>query len=124
LYVLPAGSIVENALEVLSSPRFRELITRLSAACDIVIIDSPPTQLVSDAIVLSQMATGVVFVLKARATPYPLARRSIKGLQDAGANILGVALNQLDFKMAQRYHGGYTGYGSEHGARYGNAVQA
>jgi polysaccharide biosynthesis transport protein len=116
LYVLPSGPSPENPQELLSSKRFAHLIERVSAACEVVIIDSPPVHLVSDALLLSQLATGVIFVVKAGDTPYPVARRSVRALHDAGAPIIGVALNQLDFAQADRYYGAYTGYAKEYGA--------
>lgn len=122
LYVLPSGPTPENPLELLSSDRFQQLIERVSDACEVVIIDSPPVHLVSDAVVLSTLVTGVVFVVKADETPYPVARRCIRALQDTGAPIIGVALNQLDFTKADRYYGGYTGYATEYGA-YGASTK-
>jgi capsular exopolysaccharide synthesis family protein len=119
LYVLPSGPTPENPQELLASARFRQLIERVASACEVVIIDSPPVHLVSDAVVLSQMATGVIFVVKADETPYPLARRCLRVLNDAGAPIIGVALNQLDFTKADRYDGAYTGYAQEYGAYQG-----
>jgi capsular exopolysaccharide synthesis family protein len=122
LYVLPSGPTPENPLELLSSERFRQLIERVAAACEIVIIDSPPVHLVSDAVVLSTIATGVVFVIKAGETPYPVARRCIRALHEAGAPIIGVALNQLDFDKADRYYGAYTGYSKEYGAYHASTT--
>src|SRR4030095_11822289 len=70
IHILPAGTVPPNPLELLSSHRFEEVITKLKEAFDIVIIDSAPLQLVSDAQVLSQFASGVIYVVKADATPY------------------------------------------------------
>jgi capsular exopolysaccharide synthesis family protein len=122
LYVLPAGSAAENALELLSSAMFGQILQRLAAACDIVVLDSPPIHLVSDAVVLARFVTGVLFVVKAGATPYPLVRRSVRTLHDAGASVLGIALNELDFKKADSYYNAYTRYAREYGAYYGNAT--
>ena len=124
LYVLPSGPPPANPSELISSERFREIIDRLSRACDMLIIDSPPVHLVSDATVLSMLATGVLFVVKADSTPYQVARRSIRRLQDAGAPVLGVALNQLDFTNAARYSGAYTQYAKEYGGYQSKRLQA
>lgn len=124
LYVIPSGPSPENPLEVLSSEGFRTTIERLAEACEMVIIDSPPVHLVSDAVMLSTLATGVLFVVKADSTPYPLARRCIRVLQDAGAEVIGVALNQLDFTKADRYYGAYTGYSKEYGGYEAKPAQA
>jgi Mrp family chromosome partitioning ATPase len=98
-----------NPLELILSRRFEALIKALSGTCDFLVIDSPPVHLVSDALVLSKMVTGVMFVVKADSTPYPLARRCIRALNEVDAKLFGITLNQLDFKRAERYYGAYTG---------------
>ena len=64
------------------------------------------------------MATSVVFVIKAMSTQAALARKCIARLQRAGGSVLGVVVNQLNFKHASTYYGeygashyGYGGYG-------------
>lgn len=109
LDVLTAGSIPPNPLELILSEKFKTLLAELSKQYDIIMIDSPPVQLVSDAVVLSSMATGVVFVLKADATPFQLARRAIYTLQRSGANMYGVVLNKANFRN-EEYYGGYGKY--------------
>ncbi len=111
LSVLPAGRIPPNPLELLASHRFTDAMERLAAAFEVIVIDSPPVQLVSDALVLSNIATDVVFVVKADDTPYPLARLGIRRLRRVNAPILGVVLNRLDALRADRYYGEYSGYG-------------
>ena len=111
LSVLPAGRIPPNPLELLASHRFTEAMERLAANFDVIVIDSPPVQLVSDALVLSNLATDVVYVVKADDTPYPLARLGIRRLRRVNAPILGVVLNLLDAVKADRYYGEYSGYG-------------
>jgi capsular exopolysaccharide synthesis family protein len=111
LSVLPAGRIPPNPLELLASQRFAEALARLGKAFEVIVMDSPPVQLVSDALVLSNLATEVVYVVKADDTPYPLARLGIRRLRRVNAPILGVVLNQLDAVKADRYYGEYSGYG-------------
>lgn len=119
LQVLPAGRVPPNPLELLASHRFTELIDELSRMFDVILIDSPPTQLVSDAMVLSRLATEVVYVVKADDTPYPLARIGLKRLRRVNAPIVGVVLNQLDVEKADRYYGEYSGYGKRYYGKYG-----
>ena len=109
LDILTAGSIPPNPLELLLSERFQELLAGMGEKYDTIIIDSPPVQLVSDAIVLASMATGVVFVLRADSTPFQLAKRGIRTLQRGGANVYGIVLNQANFKN-EEYYGGYGKY--------------
>lgn len=115
IHILSAGTVPPNPLELLSSRRFQDVITKLKEAFDIVIIDSAPLQLVSDAQVLSQFASSVIYVVKADSTPYQVAQNGIKKLRRVSAPILGVVLNQLDLEKAEKYYGEYSGYKSYSG---------
>jgi succinoglycan biosynthesis transport protein ExoP len=117
LMVLTSGVIPPNPLELLHSERFARTLEALAKHFEIVIIDTPPVELVSDAAVVAARASGVIFVTKAHSTPYPLARKSLQRLRRAEAHIIGVVLNALDFNKAEKYYGEYSGYG-KHG--YGN----
>lgn len=114
-HILTSGFIPPNPQEMLSSPKFTEVIERLKEDFDIILIDSPPVQLVSDAVVLSQISNTVVYVVKADSTPYMLARAGLRRLAMANAPISGVVLNQLDIERAERYYGEYSGYGRYRG---------
>jgi polysaccharide biosynthesis transport protein len=107
LHVLPAGDLPPNPLELMISKRFKETLDELSKEYDLVLLDSPPVELVSEALVLAPLATSTIFVVKAMATPAPLVRKSLSRLQRAGANMLGVVLNRLDFGRARMYYGEY-----------------
>lgn len=117
IHLLPAGTVPPNPLELLSSRRFEDVITKLKEAFDIVLIDSAPLQLVSDAQVLSQFSSSVIYVVKADATPYQVAQNGLKKLRRVNASILGVVLNQLDLEKAEKYYGEYSGYRSYRGYR-------
>ena len=109
-----------NPLELLSSKRFEDVVIRLKEAFDIVIVDSAPLQLVSDAQVLSQFASSVIYVVKADSTPYQVAQNGLKKLRRVNAPLLGVVLNQLDLEKAERYYNEYSGYKSYRGyKKYG-----
>ena len=122
LLVLPVGDLPPNPLELLLSQRFKDVLAQLSERFEMVIIDSPPVELVSEALVLAPQATSVAFVVKAMSTPAPLVRKSITRLQRAGGNILGTIVNHLDFEHAQRYYGEYGSYGSYGGYGTYNAA--
>ena len=114
-HILSAGFVPPNPLEMISSAKFGEVLDKLKEAFDIILIDSPPVQLVSDAVVLSQLASTVIYVVKADSTPFPLARNGIRRLAMANAPLLGVVLNQLDLERAEKYYGEYSGYGRYRG---------
>jgi polysaccharide biosynthesis transport protein len=119
LRVLPSGQVPANPLELLSSHRFADALERLKKLFEVIVIDSAPVQLVSDALVLATLSTGVLYVVKADDTPYPVARQGIKRLRRVDASILGAVLNQLDMAKADKYYGEYSGYGGRYYRKYG-----
>jgi succinoglycan biosynthesis transport protein ExoP len=121
LVVLLAGRVPPNPLDLLSSLRFQSLLLELLETYEMVVVDCPPVQLVSDALVIARQATGLVYVVKANETPVPLVRIGLKRAGEAGVKILGVVLNQHDYKKAERYYGESYGYGKYGYKNYGYA---
>ncbi|MDA0225753.1 MAG: polysaccharide biosynthesis tyrosine autokinase, partial [Proteobacteria bacterium] len=119
LHVLHAGRAPANPLTLLSSPGFATAMQALIDDYDVIVIDSPPVQLVSEAVMLSQMATSVLFVVKASSTPYPVARHALGRLRRVDAPILGTVLNQIDIEMADKYYGEHSGFGNKYYRKYG-----
>lgn len=119
IHVIPSGVVPPNPLELLSSVRFAEAMKWLEGSFDVVIIDSPPLQLVSDPLILSQFANSVIYVVKADSTPYQIALGGLARLAEAKAHVLGVVVNQIDREKADRYYGygKYSAYG--YGKKYG-----
>ena len=117
IHLLASGTVPPNPLELLSSKRFEDVVTKLREAFDIILIDSAPLQLVSDALVLSRFSSSVVYVVKADSTPYQVAQNGLKKLRRVDASVLGVVLNQLDIERAEKYYGEYSGYKSYRGYR-------
>lgn len=110
LDVLNCGAIPPNPLELISSKRFKLALSRLRAAYEMIVIDSPPVSLVSDAVVAATQATNVLFVVRAGSTPHQAARQALRKLAVSGAPVLGLILNDFDFKGAQKYYGETHGY--------------
>jgi capsular exopolysaccharide synthesis family protein len=117
LKVLGSGVIPPNPLELLHSDRFSQTLSELAKIFEVIVIDSPPVALVSDALIIGALSSGIIFVSKAQSTPYVMARKSLQRLRRADGNVIGVVLNALDFVKAEKYYGEYSGYG-KHG--YGN----
>ena len=123
LYVMQSGRVPPNPLELLSSPRLAQAIEKLKEEFEVIVIDSPPVQLVSDAVMLAQLATSVLFVVRADSTPYPISRHALSRLHRADAPVLGAVLNQIDLEKADNYYGEYSGYGNRYYRKYGYYVQ-
>lgn len=103
VFVLPAGKRFNSPLELISSQRFGEAITKLKDLFDVLVIDCPPLKPVSDSLVISRYANAVLYVVKADSTPYQLVSAAIKRLHDIDAPLLGVVLNLMDFRKADKY---------------------
>jgi capsular exopolysaccharide synthesis family protein len=114
LYVLPCGPTPPNPAELLLTKRFETVLGELARRFDRIILDSPPIQPVTDAVVLSKRVDGVVFVVRASKTLRDELRRSARMIRDVGGSIVGVIVNELDARDSYGY-GGYGGYGSYYG---------
>jgi Mrp family chromosome partitioning ATPase len=116
IHVLCAGSTVPpDPLKILSSERFAKLLAKAADSFDTVVIDSAPVELVSDARVLAARASGIIYVIKADATPHQAAREGLSALSDSGTALLGAVLNQINPREAHSYGKHKYGY-----SRYGN----
>lgn len=127
LWVLQSGRVPLNPLELLSSQRFAEVMETLMKSFEVILIDSPPLQLVSDALVLSRFATSAIYVVKADSTPYPLVQYGLAHMKRVHAPAilgLGVVLNDLDIDKANRYYEEYQAYSGRYYRSYGYATGA
>lgn len=112
LYVLTAGQIPPNPSELLGSEKMKQLITRLEAVFDAVIIDAPPLLPVTDAAVLAQQVGGVVLVVGTQKVRTTEVEKSLAALEMVNADLLGVVLNRLPAKGPDAYAYSYYSYGS------------
>ncbi|MFN7951156.1 MAG: polysaccharide biosynthesis tyrosine autokinase [bacterium] len=116
LWVMPAGPIPANPSELLSTDRMHEAIAELASRFDYVVVDSGPTLPVPDALVLSRLVDGVVLVVDSSRTARELVQAARDRLDQAGARMLGVVLNQVDARYGYGYgsqaYRGYQAYGA------------
>jgi capsular exopolysaccharide synthesis family protein len=120
LCIMTAGKGASNPLELISSGRLIDLIQGLKQHYDMIIIDTPPLALVSDAAVFCTVATSAIMVIRGQHTARQLAQQSLRKLAHSPATVLGTILNQLDFKRARSYYGEYNspdGYGGYKASR-------
>lgn len=122
LDMMSAGTVPPNPLELLSSPRFAKVLEVLKSKYERIIIDSPPTQAVSDAIVLSTFANSLIYVVRSDSTHIPLVEKGVGQLLQNNAPVKGIVLNQVDIKKAKKYGYSYGGYYDYYG--YSNAQKA
>jgi capsular exopolysaccharide synthesis family protein len=116
LFVLTCGPIPPNPAELLHTKAFAELLQKLVAKFDRVILDSPPIAAVADAVILSTQVDGVALVVKAGGTSKEMVRRAVNSLHSVKARLFGVILNNVQFDNVSRYRGSY--YPSQYGYYY------
>jgi capsular exopolysaccharide synthesis family protein len=110
LHVMTTGGAAMNPAELLGSAAMGEFIASAKESYDIVLFDSPPLNLVTDAAVLGIVANGVVLVARAGKTTDDAMRFAMEQLRQVGAPVLGTILNDIDFDRDVRYYGGYGSY--------------
>ncbi len=93
--VLTAGPVMPDSTELLGSEQMRRLINAFQSTYDYIVIDSPPVACFSDGVLLSALVDGVVLVVSSGESARETVRHSCQVLQDVGANIYGVALNNV-----------------------------
>ena len=110
LYVLTSAKSVPNPQEMLASERFKELIEKFREMFDYIIIDCPPLNAVADAIPVSSIVDGTLFVVSAMDTDKREAKKALTMLQRNGANVLGCVLTKVDItsKSYYSYYGNYN----------------
>jgi polysaccharide biosynthesis transport protein len=104
--VLPSGPMIPESAELLGSEQMGRLVRAYRAVYDYVVIDSPPLAFFSDGVQLSALADGVVLVVSSGDSSRESARRSYQALQDVGAHVCGVVLNNAEgskFKYERYY---------------------
>ena len=114
LSILPAGRANENATEFFASDRMREVIEQLLAVPNrIVVIDSLPLLLTTEARALAPVAGQIVMVVRAESTPQSAVKQAIELLGE-GANVK-LLLNAIVRSKALGYYmGGEYGYGYDY----------
>ena len=116
LYAITSGPIPPNPSELIGSKNMRDLIDQMKPLYDYIIIDSPPIFGISDGVILSTIADGVILVIKAGETPREAVKRAKKVLFDVDAKVLGVVLNGINLESPDYgyyYHYYYNYYYSD-----------
>jgi polysaccharide biosynthesis transport protein len=116
LYIMPAGTPPPNPAELLASAQMGEMLSSLRDQYDHIVVDTPPTLSVTDAVVLSPCADAIVLVIRCGQTTKPALRRSREILGQVNARLSGVLLNAVDLDSPDYYY--YYEYQGKYGHRY------
>ncbi|MGA8273951.1 MAG: polysaccharide biosynthesis tyrosine autokinase [Candidatus Sulfotelmatobacter sp.] len=104
LNILPAGTPPPNPAELLASTNMRDVLEELRGQYDHIVVDTPPTLSVTDAVVLSPRADAIVLVIRSGQTTKQALRRSRDILMQVNAKVSGVLLNAVDLSSPDYYY--------------------
>lgn len=114
LYVLPTGSPVNDATELLGTQRTVRLLDSLAQQADVLLLDTPPVLPVADTLVIGRMVAGAVLVVESRRTPVTAVQQAKNALIRNQTRLLGVILNKTQPRdLALSGYGYGYGYGEQ-----------
>jgi polysaccharide biosynthesis transport protein len=113
LNILTSGPIPPNPAELLGSDQMRRLLAVLQQNYTHVVVDSPPVSSFTDGVLISSMVDGVLLVVHGGKSSRHIVRRSKQLLNDVGAKIFGVVLNNINLQSHDYYY-----YQSYYGQKY------
>ena len=104
LHLLTSGPIPPNPAELIGSDQMSNLLKFLSKEFTHVVIDSPPIASFTDGVLIASMVDGVILVVHAGKSSRQVIRRSRQLLNDIGAKIFGVVLNNANLRSQDNYY--------------------
>ncbi len=107
LFVMPSGTLPAIPGSVLTISRLHEALSALAPTFDLVVIDTPPVNLVADAGLVGSGADAVLLVVRAGHTQVDDLRYAMDRLEAMRAPVLGTLLNDIDLRRSARYDGSY-----------------
>jgi exopolysaccharide transport family protein len=110
LKVIASGPHPPNPAELLSSARLRDALQALRGQFQAIIFDSPPLAVVTDPVLLSQLADGTILVVQSGRTAREVAQMAKEQLLSVNATLLGVVLNDVEVNREGYYYHYYGRY--------------
>ena len=104
LFVIPSGIVPPNPSEILGSEKFKNLLDILKTEYDLVILDCPPLNSITDSLVLASLAEQAILVSAYKKTPMDLLIASKKALEATNIKIAGIVVNKLEKQSGSYYY--------------------
>lgn len=110
LYVVTSGPIPPNPAELIGSDRLKHLLQELGKEFDLLILDSPPVNTVTDTQILATVTDGVVMVVPQGIATKLDVRHAKESLELVHANIIGAIMNRVTVQKTGYYGMNYGAY--------------
>jgi capsular exopolysaccharide synthesis family protein len=104
LYLMPSGPVPPNPAELIGSVQMSDLMQELSKHFTHIVVDSPPIASFTDGVLIASMVDGVILVVNSGKSSRQIIKRSRQLLQDIGAKVFGVVLNNVNFRSQDSYY--------------------
>ena len=115
LDVLTSGEVPPNPAELLQTKTFEDLLEELKTMYDYIIIDTPPMNIVTDAIFPIRHSTGTILLIRKDFTTYDMIEHALESIRRVDANIIGTIM--IDNKENDNI-GVYKKYRYKYGYKY------
>ncbi|GIV60708.1 polysaccharide biosynthesis tyrosine autokinase [Rhodocaloribacter litoris] len=121
LWIVPAGKVVSRSSELFATRSMRDLLETLRAQFDVIIIDTPPVRVATDAALLATQSDLALLVVRAGHTKEGEFDFAVESLESVGTPTIGTVLNGFNVSMAYgykyrfRHYDRYAQYTSEYG---------
>ena len=109
LYLIPAGNIPPNPSELLVSGLLPDAIDTLREVCDLIIFDGTPSDLVTDAVIVSRYVDTTLIVTAYKETKMDALEKVKKDIENVGGKIAGVVINKMPVTQKEYYSSYYYG---------------
>lgn len=104
LNLLPSGPVPPNPAELIGSEQMNQLLRAMQKHFTHVVVDSPPIASFTDGVLIASMVDGVILVVHSGRSSRQVVKRSRQLLQDIGAKVLGVVLNNANLNSQDNYY--------------------
>lgn len=103
MHYITAGGRNPHPMDLLNSQQMKSLIALLAQQYDIVVFDTPPLLAVSDTLVLARHVEKAIYVVRWEKTRRDTVSAALRQLTEAGADLAGIVMTQVDLKKQARY---------------------
>lgn len=103
LDVITSGPTPPNPSELLGSDAMQELLKDLNEKYDYVVLDTPPINIVPDALIVAPHTAGIAFVVRDYITTHDHFQKALSSIEFAGVRFLGTILNAYSGSAGGRY---------------------
>ena len=117
--ILPAGTVPPNPAELLESPAMHKIMAEFEADYDLILLDVPPINIVSDPLALSDQVAGAVFVVRQHFSDHRELQKALKQTEMTGMNLLGFVFYGENLRRGGYYSRKYYYYNGYKYGKYG-----